>query len=109
STRFGTSFTEAAAGPVIGAFSQLMKAIGQTKEASMGLSDADPTNAWFQLVKNNTPFINLFYLRSILDYSILYNIQEKISPGSLRRMERRLLKEQGQEYILPPSQYASGQ
>ena len=70
-------------------------ATGKTKNA--------PDAQAFQIFKNNTPFLNLFYVRAALDYLILYDVQEAISPGSLRRMERRLKKEQGKEFILPPS------
>jgi hypothetical protein len=53
---------------------------------------------------SNTPFMNLFYTRIVLDYLILYQIQEALDPGSLRRMERRVEREQGQEFLLAPSE-----
>jgi hypothetical protein len=52
---------------------------------------------------NNTPFVNLWYTRIALDYSILYHLQEMASPGYLRRVERRMKKEYNQEHIIPPS------
>ena len=57
----------------------------------------------FYFAMNNTPFVNLFYTRAALDYGITYNIQEMLSPGVLRRRERKLKKEFGQEYFIPPS------
>mgnify|MGYP001594006474 CR=1 FL=1 len=52
---------------------------------------------------NTLPGINLFYTRAALDYLILYQMQESINPGYLRRMERRIEKENGQKFFLPPS------
>ena len=57
----------------------------------------------FYLALNNTPYVNLWYTRAALDYAITYHIQEMLSPGVLRRRERRLKEEFGQEFILPPS------
>lgn len=101
--RFGGGFLETAAGPVLSDVAGILKLLGKLK------SGDDPTNAAFQLFKNNIPFLNLFYSRIALDYAILYGIQERISPGSLHRMENRLRKEQEQEFIFAPSQYALGQ
>lgn len=44
------------------------------------------------------------YGRIALDYLILYRLQEEMNPGSLARMEARARKDNGQEYIFPPSQ-----
>jgi len=65
--------------------------------------DVEFTEA-YNLTKTNLPLINLWYSRAAFDYLILFQIQEWLNPGSLRRMERRLKKENGQEFILPPSE-----
>jgi hypothetical protein len=64
----------------------------------------DTASSAFRLLIANTPFLNLFYLRTTLDYLILYQIQEALDPGSLRRMERRVEREQGQEFLIAPSE-----
>lgn len=46
------------------------------------------------------------YPRIALDYLILYRIQEELSPGYMRRMEQRMRKDNAQEFILPPTEYA---
>jgi len=38
-----------------------------------------------------------------MDYLIWYNLQETINPGYLRRMERRIERENNQQYWLPPT------
>ena len=52
---------------------------------------------------NNTPYANLFYTRAAADYLFLYSVQEALNPGALRRMERRIEKENGQTFLLSPS------
>jgi hypothetical protein len=56
---------------------------------------------------NNTPFINLFYVRPALDYLLLYQFQEALNPGFLRRYERRVEKENNQTFWLKPSESAT--
>ena len=102
--RFGGGPLETAAGPMAGDIADIIELWNRSREYATGASsDAPDVEAW-QLLKNNTPFINLFYTRAAIDYLLLYHIQEALNPGSLRRMEQRLKKEQGQEFILPPSE-----
>ena len=49
-------------------------------------------------IKENIPFLNLFYIKTAFDYMIGYQMMETLSPGSLRRMEKRM-KESGQEFL----------
>jgi hypothetical protein len=51
----------------------------------------------------NTPFANLFYIRPALDWLFLYQVQEALSPGFLRRSQRRLMEENGQRSLLSPA------
>lgn len=60
----------------------------------------------FDLAKNTTPGINLFYLRFVLNYLFIYQLQEELSPGYLSRMQRRLKKNQGIEFFIKPSEAA---
>jgi hypothetical protein len=60
----------------------------------------------FNAALQNTPFMNLFYTRTALDYLVLYKIQEALNPGFLRRMERRAERENGQTFYLPPTSVA---
>lgn len=69
-------------------------------------SGDDVAAASFNAALANTPFLNLFYTRTALDYLILFRIQEALNPGFLRRTEQRIQRENGQTYYLPPSQNA---
>ncbi len=58
-------------------------------------------NALEKIPGNNMPIV-----RTGLDYLFLYAIQEELSPGSLRKMERNLKERTGQEFFYPPSRVA---
>lgn len=96
--RFGQSPTETLAGPAIGTAADAARlwAKGVRGEADFG--DA------LRLLQNNTPFLNLFYTRIALDYLILHDVQEYFAPGTLARMERRAVQDQGQTLLYRPSQ-----
>lgn len=102
--RFGGGPLETAAGPFAGDIADVLELWNKTREYATGVSDDAPDSEAWALIKNNTPFLNLFYTRAALDYLFLYHVQEAMNPGSLRRMEQRLRRDQGQEYILPPSE-----
>jgi len=95
--RFGGGPIDAAAGPLAGTLSQAIK-IGS--KAIHG--DADAAD-FFKLAMDNTPFVNLWYTRAAADYLLLYHLREMMSPGTLRRMEKRAKEEYNQEFIVPPS------
>lgn len=52
---------------------------------------------------NNAPFINLFYTRIALDYLILYQVQEALNPGFLRRYERTIRQKTHQQFFISPA------
>lgn len=95
SNRFGRSLLDTLAGPGLGIVSD----IDELRQRLIAGDDV-AGNA-LRLAMNNAPFVNLFYTRAALDYLILYQLQEMANPGYLRRMERRIAKEQGQSYLLP--------
>ena len=66
------------------------------KEALRVASGAHPAAA----------FVVNGYPRIALDYLILYRVQEELSPGYLRRTEQRMRKDNAQEFVFPPSDYA---
>jgi hypothetical protein len=95
---------ETAAGPTASDISDIGDVWYKARDYATGVSSDPPDVETWNLFKNNTPFLNLFYTRAALDYLILYHIQEALNPGSLRRMEQKLKKENGQEFLLPPSE-----
>lgn len=96
--RFGGGLTQSLSGPTLGLIDG-----GYDLFARMRDGD-DAASAAFRYTIQNTPFANLFYTRAIVDYLFLYSVQEALNPGSLRRMERRVEKQNAQEFLIKPSQ-----
>ena len=95
--KYGGSALATLMGPSIGQFDSVVQILQAIRTGD------DPFAKLANLIQGNTPFINLFYLRMVLDYLVLYNIKEWQNPGYLKRMERRLKKEHDQGFYIPPS------
>lgn len=63
---------------------------------------------WYRTALDNTPFLNVFWLRTAMNGLILNRIQDALDPGSLERYQRRVEREQGNEFLIPPSQFMLG-
>ncbi|WP_420170385.1 hypothetical protein ACN99C_17690 [Pseudomonas alloputida] len=96
--RFGNSALESAAGPALGTVADVINLWARAKEGD------DTAASALRLAQNNTPFMNLFYTRIALDHLFLYSVQEAMNPGSLRRTEERIRQQNGQEFLVRPSQ-----
>jgi polyhydroxyalkanoate synthesis regulator phasin len=92
------SFLATAVGPVAG---QLDVAADILSKLKQGENVSRETG---KLALSNTPFINLFYIRPVLDYLFLWNLQEMSDPGSLRQMERRVEEKNNQGFFVTPSE-----
>jgi len=96
--RFGGGFMQTLGGPTVGKAEQLYQLWGSVKRGDDAGAQA------LKLAYTNTPYLNLFYLRMATDYLVLYELQEAMNPGYLRRMERRTQEQTGQEWWLKPSE-----
>lgn len=96
--RFGNSALETAAGPVIGTASDLVNLWNRARKGDDAAASA------LRLGFNNTPFLNLFYGRIVMDHLFLWSLQEAVNPGSLRRTEETIRKENDQQFLIRPSQ-----
>ena len=97
--RFGRNATTAMMGPTAGDLNDLFAIFTKAKS----LEGADTAASSVKFIADNTPFANLFYVRPVLNYTMLYQLQESLNPGSLRRMEKRVKKENDQEFFIKPS------
>ena len=97
-SRYGRSFLSTLAGPTLGQVDDLAEIFTRIRTGE------DVGANLMRTVTNNTPFINLFYTRQALDYLILYELQEMVNPGYLRRMEGRIMQENDQRFFVPPSE-----
>lgn len=87
-------------GPVLGQLDPLAAAITDLKQGEVDKS----LQKSGKLFLDNTPFINLIYIRPVLDYFIFWNLQEFLDPGSLRRAEEISIKKNNQDYWYRPSE-----
>ena len=97
-SRYGRSFLSTLAGPTLGQVDDLAEIFTRIRTGE------DVGANVMRTITNNTPFINLFYTRQALDYLILYELQEMVNPGYLRRMESRIMQENDQRFFVPPSE-----
>jgi hypothetical protein len=96
--RFGGGLLSTLAGPTLGTIEDLADLWGRLRNGD------DTAAASFRLALSNTPFLNLFYTRIALDYLVLWQLQEWLNPGAMRRMEQRIEKENAQTFLIRPSQ-----
>lgn len=100
--RFGGGVASTLAGPFIGDIDQTRNLFLQARDGDAKAGD------FLRFGINHTPFLNLLGVRQGMDYLILNRMQEWLSPGSLERYEQRVQKEQGNTFMLPPSQFMLG-
>ncbi|HYD35953.1 MAG TPA: hypothetical protein VD999_07885 [Vitreimonas sp.] len=96
-SRHGNSFLATALGPTASTMEELFRLKTALQKGE------DSAAKVMKLIINNTPFVNLFYTRAALDYLFIYQLQESINPGYLRRLEQSIMRENNQEFYVPPS------
>jgi hypothetical protein len=111
--RFGQTIGQTAMGPTVSLASDWASIFAKIASGGLGetgIAGLGKEQDWGKLssqtirtAANTTPFMNLFYTRVALDYAILYNVQEALDPGAMHRLERRLKKENDQEFLVKPS------
>ena len=105
-SRSGQGLAETLVGPVLGTAAQIF----QLKNAMVAAAAGDPHAQKdlgpeaLKLITDNTPFINMFYIRVALNYLFLWRLQEMLNPGFQRRRERRIQRDTGQTMLLSPAQ-----
>lgn len=95
--RQGHSFVGTLAGPIVGQLDPIADMATKLKKGENIGADA------LKFTQGNLPFMNLFYIKPILDYFVLWNLQEAVSPGSLKRTESAVEK-RGQDFFFRPSE-----
>lgn len=100
--RFGAGPVLSMVGPVASSTDQLVSLFQKTRSGDAKAGD------FFRFSVDHTPFINLFWSRPILNYLFLNQLQESLSPGSLHRYEQNIRKNQGNDFLIPPSQFMLG-
>jgi hypothetical protein len=95
--RFGGGLMQTLSGPTVNKAEQVAQLFGALKRGD------DVGAQALRLAYTNTPYLNLFYLKMATDYLVLYELQESLNPGYLRRMEKRQEEQTGQQWWIRPS------
>lgn len=107
--RMGGGFIGTLAGPLAGDIENIAQAYFSGREAALDPEkEAKLGDDLWRLTYTNLPGNNLFYIKPILEYLVLWNFQEMMNPGAMQRMEKRAA-EQGQEYFISPTQRVAEQ
>lgn len=93
------TLTGSLAGPVLGQLDPLAEISTMMKRGEYDRA-LDKSG---KFMRDNTPFINLFYTRPILDYFVFWNLQEMLDPGSLKRVEDAVVRKNNQGFFVRPS------
>lgn len=96
--RFGRGFLTTLGGPTVSKADELYSLWNSARAGD------DVGARALKLTISNTPYANLFYTRMAVDYLFLYELQEAMNPGYLRRMERNMENSTGAEWWLRPSE-----
>ncbi|PUX40792.1 hypothetical protein BS424_22590, partial [Cronobacter sakazakii] len=100
--RMGAGPVTSLMGPAASNADSIITLLQQTTRGEADLGD------WYRTTLDNTPFLNIFWLRTAMNGLILNRIQDSLDPGSLERYQRRVEREQGNEFLVPPSQFMLG-
>lgn len=101
-TDFGTNLGKTLLGPGAGtAIDAASIGVGNAWQVAKGKKThaaAETVN----LMRQNTPYVNLWYAKAALDHAGMHALQENLSPGYLGRMQQNAKKDFGQDYWWKP-------
>ena len=89
-------------GSLAGPFPLTIVELGQALQYALSFEEGSGAKAGkkaYRAISSNIPFLNLFYIKTIFDYMIGFQIMETMNPGGLKRVEKRMKKEYNQEYL----------
>lgn len=92
------TFLKSAAGPTIGQLDDVASLFSRARQ----FKDIKPQ--LFKMGLNNTPFINLFYARMVMDYLFIFQMKELLSPGYLKKYEKWHKQVYDQELRIEPTE-----
>ena len=73
--------------------------LGLAFKYALNLEGGKAGKAAYRAVSSNIPFLNLFYVKTVFDYMIGFQLMETMNPGVLKRVEKRMKKDYNQEYL----------
>ncbi len=106
SSRMGSGPVMSLFGPTAGSLDRLASEVQNLRKWVLEGDERagkDARSGALGLIRDNTPFINMFYTRAALDYLIWYRLQEAMNPGYLARYEDRMRREHDTTFMLSPT------
>ena len=91
--RFGGGPLDTLIGPTAGMLSSVADLYGRMK------SGDDVGSSVIRTIYNNTPALNVFYIKPVVDHFIMERIFNELNPGQAQRRERRLKRENDQTLL----------
>lgn len=95
------------AGPAVSDAEKLFAIVNRAVWGDMD-EKADAGGDLAKFAVTSAPGANLFYTRAVLDYLVLYRMQEAMSPGYLERWEKRVREREASEFLIDPSEAVTG-
>lgn len=105
--RFGGSPLGTLGGPAVGEAERMLQMFADLRDGEDSHGEGyrathDIGANAFRFALGNTPFVNLWYTRAALDYTIFWRMQEALSPGWATRYEERVHEQTGSDLWLSP-------
>lgn len=103
-------FTSALVGPAFSQLNPLFDILTSARKSALEEDGPEAEAVLYKLerfAEDNTPFVNMWMIKPVLDWFIFYSMREALSPGVLNRMERSLESRGVQEYYISPAEIES--
>lgn len=101
--RFGGGITQTALGPTFGTAGDLADLLLKARDATVSSDPKDDIKAadFLTFALQNTPFINVSYVRPALDFLALNALREAATPGYLRKIDAKRKADYNQTRFAP--------
>lgn len=94
---------EIAAGPVLGEMFNVLNLAGKTRRVALGEEKIEGLGyESLRMVENNLPLIGMFPVKQVMEYFVMWQLKEALSPGVWRRTQRSIENQNHQEYWIEP-------
>ena len=100
--RFGGSLLPTIAGPTAGTAERVYNLLATLRDRATGEDRGNVPAQLIGLSREVLP-LNIFYAKLLIDHTVVFRLQEAVDPGYLRRLERRIQRDNGQTFWLPPT------
>ena len=101
--RFGGGLLATMAGPTAGTAEKVYGIMTRLRDRATGDDKGNLAAQAISFAARDLLPTNIFYSKLLLDHLVIYRLQEAVDPGYLRRLERRVERENDQTFWKPPT------